>query len=454
MRTRTLLRGLGFAALLTSVFAAASFAAPPARTHSFVVSNVRVFDGETVIPLANVVVRQGVIVAVGPNVRIPSSLPVIDGTGSTLLPGLIDSHGHSYFRRELERSARWGVTTLMDMLSRRAYVTRMKNEQARGQATDRADLFSTISAATLPEGYPYNFTPNQVERPTLSSAAEAEAFANARFDDGADYLKLMVEDMSVTTPVTIPTLDAAMIQALTDATHARGKIAVAHAIRQPLAELAVDHGVDALVHIFVDQPASPAFVAKVAARERFVVPTLSVIEWFATQDGHDAIAADPDLSPYFDADDLAALAEPSPLLLTAGHVATAIDNAATLSAAGVPILAGSDSGLHGLELHRDLELLNLAGIPAATVLRGATAAAADGFGLTDRGRVAPGLRADLLLVAGDPTLDIKAVRRIQKVWKQGVEIDRPLASLFANASTGTSSPLVCRYPRAEGHDFH
>jgi imidazolonepropionase-like amidohydrolase len=454
MRRTSPLFGLALGVLFSLQGFSSAHAARP-QAASFAVSNVRVFDGEAVIPLANVVVRHGVIVEVGPNVVIPSDLSVIDGTGSTLIPGMIDSHGHARERHQLETSARWGVTTFLDMWSSRQFVARMKREQAAGRADDRADLLSAINPATLPEGYPYNFTPRFVEKPTLATAAEAEDFANARFDEGSDYLKLMVEDMSITTPLTIATLDGAMIQGLTDTSHARGKLAVAHAIRQSLAELAVEHGVDGLVHVFVDEPADPTFAVSLAANGIFVVPTLSVIEWFATQDGFNALAADPDLAPFMTAGDLAALAEPSPLLLTTAHVATALSNAAALSAAGVDVLAGTDSAVHGLAIHRDLELAVDSGMAPEAVLAGVTSKAADAYRLNDRGRIAPGQRADLLLLAGDPTADIKATRRIQRIWKQGVEIERPLAGLFATpAVAADSSPFVCRYPRLDAHDPH
>ena len=57
-------------------------------------------------------------------------------------------------------------------------------------------------------------------------------------------------------------------------------------------------------------------------------------------------------------------------------------------------------------------------------MKAATSATAKAFRLTDRGRIAPGLRADLLLVEGDPTVDITATRNIVAVWKAGVEFNR------------------------------
>jgi imidazolonepropionase-like amidohydrolase len=65
-----------------------------------------------------------------------------------------------------------------------------------------------------------------------------------------------------------------------------------------------------------------------------------------------------------------------------------------------------------------------AGLTPVQALAGATALAAQVFHLSDRGRIAPGLRADLLLVRGDPTVDIRQTRDIAGVWKEGRQLDR------------------------------
>src|SRR5262249_39948733 len=102
---------------------------------------------------------------------------------------------------------------------------------------------------------------------------------------------------------------------------------------------------------------------------------------------------------------------------------------ASLVRAGVEILAGTDANnpgtAHGASLHDELSLLVQDGLANATAaLTAATSAPARRFGLTDRGRVAPGLRADLLLVDGDPTTRIADTRRIVAVWKHGLRMDR------------------------------
>jgi imidazolonepropionase-like amidohydrolase len=94
------------------------------------------------------------------------------------------------------------------------------------------------------------------------------------------------------------------------------------------------------------------------------------------------------------------------------------------------LLAGSDAFtgnpriVHGASLHRLLELFVEAGLSPVATLRSATANVADAFGLSDRGRIKPGLRADLVLVRGDPTQNILATRDIAGVWRDGIMVTR------------------------------
>ncbi|GJG85968.1 hypothetical protein tb265_11490 [Gemmatimonadetes bacterium T265] len=95
-----------------------------------------------------------------------------------------------------------------------------------------------------------------------------------------------------------------------------------------------------------------------------------------------------------------------------------------LARAGVPVLAGTNAPgpgtAHGASLHRELELLVASGLCPVEALASATSTPARVFGLHDRGRIAVGLRADLLLVDGDPSADVRATRAVAGVWKLGV----------------------------------
>ena len=99
--------------------------------------------------------------------------------------------------------------------------------------------------------------------------------------------------------------------------------------------------------------------------------------------------------------------------------------------AGIPILAGTDANeaahspasiSYGVSLHQELELLVDAGLSTSDALRAATVVPAKHFGLHDRGVIEPGRRADLILIAGDPTKDIRETRFIQRVWCGGMEV--------------------------------
>jgi imidazolonepropionase-like amidohydrolase len=100
-----------------------------------------------------------------------------------------------------------------------------------------------------------------------------------------------------------------------------------------------------------------------------------------------------------------------------------------LMQAHVPILAGTDAGAltglpYGASLHGELKLLVDDGMSPVEALAAATSAPARAFHFRDRGLIRPGLRADLVLVEGDPTHDILATRNIVAVWKKGVRIER------------------------------
>ena len=111
-----------------------------------------------------------------------------------------------------------------------------------------------------------------------------------------------------------------------------------------------------------------------------------------------------------------------------GELAHASAAVKQLARAGVPILAGTDSPnpgtAHGASMHRELELLVEAGLTPVEALAAATSVPAGEFGLNDRGRIARGKRADLVLVSGDPTKDIFSTRDIVAVWKDGTRVDR------------------------------
>lgn len=413
-------------ALLGGPFSTAIADPGQERRDDFAITNVRIFDGTRMTPEATIVVRDGFIAAVGRNVVPPAGVDTLDGTGATLLPAFIDAHAHAHFRQDLERALQFGVGTELDMWTSRTFVRRMKREQAQGGASDRADLRSAINPGTTPGGYPYAIFPGP-SGPTLSSPEEAEGFIEDRVREGSDHVKLMIEDGSLV-GFDLPVLSRPTVRALVDAAHDRGRLVVAHVTERVHARNAVKDGVDGLAHLFVDRVADPAFLQLAVSRGIFVSPTLAAIEAFITTAGGEAIIADPDLGPYLTEEEIAfLLTPPPPSFLTEENFEILKQSTLLLQAAGVPLLAGTDVPTHGVSLHRDLELMVEAGLTPIQALRAATSTPAAVHGLADRGRIAPGLRADLLLVDGNPATNIKATRKILKLWKGGREVERQLA---------------------------
>ncbi|HTG32747.1 MAG TPA: amidohydrolase family protein [Thermoanaerobaculia bacterium] len=413
------------AAVLAGSFTVAARAQDASRTVA--VTNVRIFDGTRVIPRGTVVFQGGKILAVGEKAATPAGAQVVDGAGQTILPGFIDSHTHTW-GEALERALVFGVTTELDMFTDPGLARQMRDEQAKSGAPGRADLYSAGILATAPGGHGTEYG---MTVPTLTKPEEAQAWVDARVAEGSDYVKIVIEDGS---PYgrKIPTLDQATVAALVTAAHKRGKLAVVHVSTEDGAREAIEAGADGLVHIFSDRAPEPGFAALIARHKAFVTPTLTVVESTAGVPSGKALIGDARLTPYLRTDEVQNLGKSFPTKLDFKHALAAVGQ---LAKAGVPILAGTDSPnpgtTHGASIHRELELLVSAGLSPTAALTAATATPARIFGLKDRGRIAPGLRADLVLVKGDPTTDILATRDIQRVWKLGHEAPRPKADKAA-----------------------
>ncbi|HLJ28701.1 MAG TPA: CIA30 family protein [Candidatus Angelobacter sp.] len=394
---------------------------PTPQNNGFVIRNVRIFDGSRIIPKGDVWVQDGKIKAVGAELKAPARVRVVDGSGETLLPGLIDAHVH-VFGDALKEALVFGVTTELDMFTDYHYAAQIKKEQAEGRRLDMADLRSAGTLVTAAKGHGTEYG---MPIPTIASPDEAQAFVDARIAEGSDYIKIIYDD-GKTYGINLPTISKETMAAVVIAAHRRGKLAVAHIGSLQGARDAIAAGVDGLMHLFVDAPPDPQFAAFVAQHHAFVVPTLSVLASIAQVPAGKSLAGDPRLQPYLSNADASNLGRS--FQGKHGDLAFAQETIRQLRAHHVPVLAGTDAPnpgtAHGASMHEELELLVGSGMTPTEALAAATSVPAATFHLADRGQIAPGKRADLLLVKGDPTTDIKATRDIVAVWKLGVEEDR------------------------------
>ncbi|MEX5720051.1 amidohydrolase family protein [Geodermatophilus maliterrae] len=391
-------------------------------TDSFLIEGAQVFDGHRFLPPGVLLVVDGRIAAVGTRLTPPAGTPVIAAQGGTVLPGLVDAHVHVH-PGALQAALRSGVTTELDMFADPALVRSLRRQASSDPGM--ADLRSAGTGATAPGGHPTALVDRGLLAPfpTVAGPRDAEAFVADRVAEGSDHLKIVLED-GATTGRPCPSLTADTVRALVLAAHARGLLVVAHALTRAHALLAVDAGVDGLAHLFVDEPASQEFLDAAARRDVFVVPTLTSLAARAGRSRGPALAADPYLGPGIDRGQRALLETDFPVGPGArADLDIAMSTVGRLHRAGVALLAGTDASspgvAHGVSLHDELDLLVQAGLPPAAALAAATSAPAVAFRLDDRGTLAPGRRADLVLVDGDPGHDITRTRAVRAVWRNG-----------------------------------
>ena len=344
---------------------------PPPRR--FVVRGAAVFDGQALQPPTDVLVQGGRIAGIGAALAVPAGTREVPGRGRTLLPGLIDSHTHSWGAARRD-AIRMGVTTELDMFGDHRALAAAKAQRESLAPAALADLWSAGTLATVPRGHGTQFG---MTVPTLTQPDEAEAFVAARVAEGSDYLKIVIENGAAFGQNT-PSLQAATVAALVKAAQARGKLAVAHVSTQADAEVALSAGVNGLVHIAMDRAPPPQWLALARQRGVFVVPTLSVVASVSATGEGQQLSADTRLQPWLAVGQRASLRQP----FHAGwqrpeRLPQAMQNVQALQQAGLVVLAGTDAGnpgtAHGASMHGELALLVRAGLTPAQALSAATA---------------------------------------------------------------------------------
>ncbi len=324
----------------------------------------------------------------------------------------------------MHQNLAFGVTTDVVMGAAAQLVARVK------ELSDRPDVAAAITAgnvATAPGGHPTQMDPQQRgSSRRLTTPGEADAFVAARVAEGADFIKIIYDDTSDAYARTLPTLDEKTVAALVAAAHARERLAVAHIGNERFARGAIAAGVDGLAHLFVGPTVSADFGAFAASTRRLRHPDAVGPLFRLRETGR------PELPEGSRHDEVCEAAIPKSPRDAAGDIEGVLRRRATgdpsVGRGKVPVLAGTDApapGLtYGASLHKELEHLVNAGLTPTAALAAATSAIARAFRMNDRGRIQTGMRADLLLVDGDPSKQIRDTRNIVAIWKQGVRVQR------------------------------
>ncbi|WP_424863794.1 amidohydrolase family protein [Streptomyces sp. MMS24-I29] len=414
------------------------------------ITGARVFDGEKTLGAPTVLVEDGRIALIGGDV--PDGAQVVDGSGATLLPGLIDAHVHTG-PGALALALRFGVTTELEMQGtntrdNRAHITSddaLANVRSSGfgltpPGGHPEELFDRLPADARP-GPPKGGAPGSRPvgkppvRPFVTTPEEAAAFIPRLVESGSDYIKFMVDDGSVEGHPGLPMLDQATLNAGVAEAKRHGMLTVAHALTVDATRMAVEAGIDGLVHLFMDQPHTDEITDLIKDAGVFVVPCTVLSASMMGITGS-ALADDPRVASRLDADWDAALRS-SFDRYPQGRLDDVLTSVKALHEAGVDVLAGTDVSIahpsfgglaHGASVHHELQYLVQAGLTPIDALRAATSTPARRFSLTDRGRITEGLRADLLLVDGDPTMNITDTLNTRAVWRRGTLLTEATAT--------------------------
>ena len=407
----------------------------PAQQPTSVVAytGVRLIDGTDRPPIDNatIVVLDGRIATIGSafGVSLPNGAQRVSLAGKTVIPGLINAHGHvgntvgmaqghysaENVARDLKTYAAYGITTVFSL----------GDDQAAGIAARDSQRTPTLDRARL-------FVAGPVLAP--KTVAEARTLVDQDAALKVDIVKIRVDDNLGTTPKMAP----AIYKAVIDEAHKKGLRVAVHLFYLEDAKAVLDAGADFIAHSVRDAPVDDAFIAMMKKRNVCYCPTLmrevstyvyeSTPSWFT----------DPFFLKHADMAAVDALKQPARQQAMANSksaqrykaaLEVANRNLKKLSDAGVTIAMGTDSGpparFQGYFELMELEMMVEAGLSPKQVLASATRDAARCMKLDEElGTLEPNKWADFVVLDADPLVDISNVRKISAVYVAGTPVVR------------------------------
>jgi imidazolonepropionase-like amidohydrolase len=420
------------------------------QAQTVLLRDVRLIDGTGAPPQEHVslLLQDGRIEKIGTTMAVPKGATVRELAGKTVMPGLISAHSHlglivddaessatGYTQEnvaaQLKQFERCGVTTIMSLGVNRDLVYELRDEQRKGKLGG-ATIFTAGRGIGVPGGAPgLPAAADQIYRP--ATWEEARKDVDELAEHRADIVKIWVDDGHGTMPKMKPEIWKAVI----DEAHKKHLRVAAHVYALGDARQLVADGVDELAHSVRDQVVDDAFVHAMREHKVWYVPTFTVDESFFVYAERPAFmeakffqeAAGPKLMAKFNAPGYAEKVNQDPQ--TAQHrkdFSIGQQNLKRLFDAGVLVGFGTDSGalagrIPGFAEHHELELMVRAGLTPMQAITAATGENAKLLHAGDRGKIAVGKRADVLVLDADPLSDIRNTEKIVAVYHDGRSAD-------------------------------
>jgi imidazolonepropionase-like amidohydrolase len=413
-------------------------------------------DGRQAIENAAMLVENGIISKVGAKggVTAPRTATHVDLTGKTIMPTLINAHGHPGFQRGLTYTAEnFTRETLRDDMNRALYfgIAAVQSQGIeKGEITYqvRADQEAgrlggaRLHIAGRGIGAP-NAGPGAAAYAGIAYEVTTEEQARRAVQELAakkvNLIKIWVDDRNGRAPRLAPNLYRAII----DEGHRHRLQVNAHVFYHTDAVDLVDAGIDGFAHLVRDKEMDDALIASIVRHNVYVMPNLSP-EWNTyTELPHWLRDGDPLFKLIQESVPLPVIARmrqayvnrnPAALERTRTQYAILQRSLAKLAKANAKIILGSDTGLEdhpfGMSEQHELESMNKAGMTPMQVIVSATSRPAEYLKLDKMGVLAAGKEADFLVLDANPLDDITNTSRISRIYLKGAEIDR--ASLRPN----------------------
>jgi imidazolonepropionase-like amidohydrolase len=386
------------------------------RNNSLALIGAKIYPSPSTGPTDKgvVLIRGGKIVAVGQEgkVKLPRNAVRIDCTGLVLTAGFWNSHVHfiepkwedaaslpsSQLTRQLEDMfTRYGFTTVFDTGSYWE-ITKTIRQRIESGAVNGPRIFST-GAILFPKG---GVPPGDLlkaygligrKMPELENVHQAIEAVRQGLREGVDAIKVYAQtwwDPNSRMPLEV-------VKAITAEAHRRGKLVFVHPSNSYGLEAAIESGADVLVH--TTPPTGPwdeALLARMKRTRMALIPTLKLWRVELEKGG-----APPDAAR--------------------GFQDSGVNQLRAYFQAGGQILFGTDLGyITDYDPTEEYQQMQRAGMRFQDILASLTTAPAERFGRSGRtGRVAPGMDADIVLLAGDPTTNIEALSRVRYTLRKG-----------------------------------